>query len=453
MLAEMVLTKRPGEMAINALVGAQLCDGIVDEILRTNTEVDVAPEVLGNYVKFKEKLLDVAFAVLQSAYHDDSEGAVHALQSQWVNSGGIEMWQLAYAVNAKEITAMPAMRLVVEAEWWGNVDETNSIFKILLSIMTGGLYLLFWTPHDAADYRAGRPPMMRNLWYLPMRISTAAHDDGDLRGDLVQGSGTSDRPSQAGDGTIREWAMLATRRVFRFFQSPEINFIVEAILYLTYLLIYSYASLLSPRSWSDVFSFTSQFIWDDVLQVVSLIFVLSHIAEEVHEATWGINEYTFDGIRQGVLLWWESYWNKWDAIMYLLISIGLGMKSSRESDESGALEWSKIILAVGALLLWLRSMRFFAKFPMLGPKTLMVFKMLDDFMIFGALLFTGLIGTGVAMYSVAQPWRGIDQGTPIDILYKPTFRMFGELFLDETMEETGCSSTEGPAWKSCLSNW
>jgi hypothetical protein len=79
--------------------------------------------------------------------------------------------------------------------------------------------------------------------------------------------------------------------------------------------------------------------------------------------------------------------------------------------------------------------------------------MYDDFLIFFGLLVFSLVGSGVAMYAIAQPWRGIDKGTTVDILYKPMFQVFGELFLEEMFGDTGCASTTGEAWRSCNFNW
>lgn len=401
------------------------------------------------YVNFRAHLLEIAHKVLELAYSIDSEMTVKALQSPWPNSGGIEAWALAYEVNARQITAMPAHRMVVDSEWWGSVDPDNGFIKILLSIFTGGLYLLFWTPHDADDFYSGRAPKFRNCWYLPVRVSTARGDAGRLDGDMARGSGTTNHPPVPGDGSFRSWRTLAGRRWYRFLTAPQVSYYIECIFYMLYLLVYSYATLLAPRPWSEVFEFTAPVI-DDFAQITALVFILSNVFEEIREATWSIKEWSAMGVSTGLGVWWSSYWNRWDFVMYAVIITGVWLKLS---DSGVVLESSKICLAFGALLLWLRSMRYFAKFPMLGPKTLMVFKMLEDFRIFVCMLFTGLMGSGVAMYSVAQPWRGVDEGTPIDLFYKPTFQMFGELFLEETFEETGCSMTDSASWRSCQGNW
>jgi len=451
-MAQLMLCKRPGEMAINALVGAQIIDNIIRDIRKSNSDVEVSPEVRVHYESFKATLLKIAFRVLERASAVDSEMTVHALQSRWPNSGGIEAWLLAYTVQATEITAMPAHRLVVDAEWWGSVAPDNGSLKILLSILTCCLYLLFWSPYDMQDAKNGRPAMFRNGWYLPMRITTARGNGGAFEGNFEHGSGTSNVATLPGDGTFKNYRNRVSRRLHRFLVSPQIGFYFSCLFYFLYVTFFSYSTLLAPQPWKHIFeeASTGQIDLETFAHIFSLVLLISNILEEVMELCGHIKDWSVEGMRHGVAVWWSSYWNKWDVFMYSIIVTGVVLKAY---DDIVILQWSKILLALGALLLWLRSMRFFAKFPLLGPKTIMVFNMLDDFIVFAALVSTGLIGSGVAMYSVAQPWRGIDEGTAIDIFYKPTFQMFGELFLEETALETGCDAGDGPGWRSCQANW
>lgn len=44
-IALLMLTKRPGEIVVNALVGALICDSVIKELHNASNDVDVAPEV------------------------------------------------------------------------------------------------------------------------------------------------------------------------------------------------------------------------------------------------------------------------------------------------------------------------------------------------------------------------------------------------------------------------
>jgi hypothetical protein len=71
---------------------------------------------------------------------------------------------------------------------------------------------------------------------------------------------------------------MAFRRWYRFFCAPEIHFVVECLFWALYLLIYSYATLLKPRSWRAVIDGHSR---DSAIEILSVVFVLSHVIQEV----------------------------------------------------------------------------------------------------------------------------------------------------------------------------
>ena len=122
-------------------------------------------------------------------------------------------------------------------------------------------------------------------------------------------------------------------------------------------------------------------------------------------------------------------WNKWDLLMYSLILLAIGIRSF-EGDE--AMRRSKLFSGVAALLVWMRATRFFAFSKTLGPKLHMVHEMIGDVAVFCALLILILIGYGVSYVIIQMPWRSFDDHVMADIVYRPTFMVFGETFLDGT---------------------
>lgn len=76
-------------------------------------------------------------------------------------------------------------------------------------------------------------------------------------------------------------------------------------------------------------------------------------------------------------------------------------------------------------MLWLRFTRHFAYSKLLGPKMFMVLAMIGDVAVFVALLLVVLIGYGVAVLAVQQPFRTLDLSTYIDVLLRPTFQVGG----------------------------
>merc|ERR1712023_556363 len=181
--------------------------------------------------------------------------------------------------------------------------------------------------------------------------------------------------------------------------------------------------------------------FDDMVTITALVLVITHVIDEMDQA-----------FTRGLAKWMKSTWNRADAFLYSIIVTGYTL---RISDDGGLLSASKIIIGIGAMLLWLRTLRFMAKSQMFGPKMFMIYAMGKDVIVFVGLLTIILAGYAVAMYSVVQPWRGIDSSTAESLIYQPMFNVFGELFLDEVWEDAQCVSNDTGScpkhyWIACV---
>jgi len=74
----------------------------------------------------------------------------------------------------------------------------------------------------------------------------------------------------------------------------------------------------------------------------------------------------------------------------------------------------------------------------LGPKLVMIGRMLEDLLVFMALLMVVLVGYGVTMHAILEPWRTFDQQSPNTIFFKPMFHVLGDTFLTNIQEHTDC---------------
>merc|ERR1711988_650791 len=76
--------------------------------------------------------------------------------------------------------------------------------------------------------------------------------------------------------------------------------------------------------------------------------------------------------------------------------------------------------------------------------------MIADILVFCALLILILIGYGVCAVIIQMPWRSFDDHTLVDIVYRPTFMVFGETFLDALQGESDCLDPD--SFKNCTQN-
>ena len=166
-----------------------------------------------------------------------------------------------------------------------------------------------------------------------------------------------------------------------------------------------------------------------------------------------------DAFSLGGRKWWSDSWNRLDAftqtlaVVGIMMTIGHGYDHDRPGIHNSAgsrtrLHHSRMVLALVALLFWLRETRIFAHSKLLGPKLVMLQAMVADILVFFCLLSTIWLGYGIAAVAIQQPWRGWDDDIYADVLVRPYFQAYGELYLEEMLEETGCISDSLTGCKS-----
>eukprot|EP00041_Stephanoeca_diplocostata_P023643 m.586302 g.586302 ORF g.586302 m.586302 type:complete len:1876 (+) comp22342_c1_seq4:279-5906(+) len=220
------------------------------------------------------------------------------------------------------------------------------------------------------------------------------------------------------------WFGISLYRIKGFYDAPYTTFITFLLTSLTYTILYSYASIVTTKPLAEVARLGST---EDIIVAVVLAWTLTYIVDE---------------LRQLVMLGWGEWWggqgggwNKVDALIYLNVTLSVLL---RLSDDSSLLRLSRITFALGALILWLRLSRLYALSKALGPKLVMILTMMMDVMVFLALLALVLIGYGVAMHAILQPYRSFDEGSIMTIFVKPIFNAIGDTFVEEIQSHTQC---------------
>ncbi|XP_070209328.1 transient receptor potential cation channel subfamily M member 3-like isoform X2 [Littorina saxatilis] len=141
--------------------------------------------------------------------------------------------------------------------------------------------------------------------------------------------------------------------------------------------------------------------------------------------------------------WFRDLWNKFDAAIFLCMFLSVILRCSMLFYE-GDFRWVRVLYSVTIVLCFLRCLQFFYAFPSIGPKVIMIQKMMTDMLPFLAIVLVFVIGFGVAFHANIFPNAPADWSILANVLYFPYFHIFGELFLDnlEGEEVDGCVKNE-----------
>ncbi|XP_014666350.1 PREDICTED: transient receptor potential cation channel subfamily M member 2-like [Priapulus caudatus] len=100
---------------------------------------------------------------------------------------------------------------------------------------------------------------------------------------------------------------------------------------------------------------------------------------------------------------------------------------------------ARVLLALDLVLFFMRLLHIFLVHKELGPKLVMIARMLNDLLYFISIMVVFVIAYGVASMAILFPNTPFSATLVKDILYNAYFQMYGELLL-ESIEGTDCSS-------------
>eukprot|EP00055_Hartaetosiga_balthica_P013583 m.70395 g.70395 ORF g.70395 m.70395 type:complete len:1603 (-) comp8308_c0_seq3:3281-8089(-) len=300
--------------------------------------------------------------------------------------------QLAFDTECLEFHSHRAAVSVKESSWYGSLSGEN--FVPMFSMLP---FLILFRPEQEK--------------YEPREINHFGSKKVDNTNDALPPS-----PS--------------LERVASVWLAPVTRFVWEVCSHIGLCLLFS-VFLLTPLENSL-----------SVMEVVLIAWFLGLFGEEM---------------RQWLELGWDYFkdqWNLLDMINITLYIAGLAMRCSNLGKKSVQYD-AKAIFAFNAILLWIRSTRYYAANRLLGPKIIMLKRMLRvDMYIFLMLLMVVLFGYGVAADSLLYPDRPFSIATIKAVFYIPYFQMYGEMNLDTLEAASGCSTqiTDGVPYENCDSS-
>ncbi|XP_072177786.1 transient receptor potential cation channel subfamily M member-like 2 [Diadema setosum] len=133
-----------------------------------------------------------------------------------------------------------------------------------------------------------------------------------------------------------------------------------------------------------------------------------------------------DGMAQDhkLHLWFSSNWNKFDVLLLTIAMLAFGLHWYPPAYEA-----CRALYAIDCMLFYVRTLRLYSASTHLGPKLVMIWKMMMQMMVFLFILLVFLIGYGVASQSLLYPNQDVSWFAIRNAFFVPYFQIYGELFL------------------------
>jgi transient receptor potential cation channel subfamily M protein 2 len=395
-LAERFWRKGDDSVA-NALIASMILDTMCEYTEKYYHLADERNKMTHNARKFE----DLAVGVLQASYHVNPDKVSEMLEVPMEQFGNQNALKIASATKNLQFISNQAAQSVINSHWYGQMDPQTSFFWIIFIILMPLMVFKIKLVNHSNDFT----------------------DDGPDGAALFSESHSKKKKTSYRQHTYRKKAEA-------FFCAPFVRFWIDALAFLGLLFLHSYVTL---TEFGDSLS---------VAEYVLLIWFVALAVEEIRQAFF-TTEHIHKGNGYFQQLWADvcEYANDpWNRLDMTIISIYTAAFLFRVSDlsSSSVQVQSKAIFALNSILLFWRLARYYAVSSILGPKLIMMRRMIWDVLTFSCLIIIFLLGYGIASQALLFPSVPFDRQTVLGSFYRPYFQIFGELFLDDLQDLSSC---------------
>uniref|UniRef100_A0A8K9X7E0 Transient receptor potential cation channel, subfamily M, member 5 n=1 Tax=Oncorhynchus mykiss TaxID=8022 RepID=A0A8K9X7E0_ONCMY len=318
---------------------------------------------------------------------------------------------LATEADAKCFFAHNGVQGFLTKIWWGAMTTDTAISKLVLSFFCPPL---IWT--NLIKFRSPQ----KSSFILSM-LSQSFPQYGRNRRNVCLSAAV--------------WWRFLLRRWRRFWSAPVTVFLGNVIMYFAFLILFTYVLLLDFRPPPPA--------GPGAPEIMLYFWVFTLVLEELRQSFFTDEDMS---ILKKFKLYVEDNWNKCDMVAISLFVIGVSCRMMKDTYEAG-----RTVLALDFMVFTLRLIHIFAIHKQLGPKIIIVERMMKDVFFFLFFLSVWLIAYGVATQALLHPNDPRLDWVFRRVLYRPYLHIFGQIPLEEIDEEIIMGTL--PPCPNIYANW
>uniref|UniRef100_A0AAQ4P876 Transient receptor potential cation channel, subfamily M, member 5 n=1 Tax=Gasterosteus aculeatus aculeatus TaxID=481459 RepID=A0AAQ4P876_GASAC len=399
------------EAVAAALAGCK----ILKEMARLESEAESARSM--KEAKYEQFALDV-FGECYSNSEDRAYALLVRRTHCWSKS---TVLNLATEADAKAFFAHDGVQALLTKIWWGAMTTDTGISKLVASFFFPPL---IWTnlikfSDEELDNKLSQGQFVE-LDSLDTEKALLLSDDDDPLDPSPEGQGAQSCASV--------WWRFLHRRWRRFWSAAVTVFLGNVIMYFAFLFLFTYVLLLDFRPPPP--------LGPGPTEIMLYFWVFTLVLEELRQSFFTDEEMS---ILKKFKLYVEDNWNKCDMVAILLFVVGVSCRMAEDTYEAG-----RTVLAIDFMVFTLRLIHIFAIHKQLGPKIIIVERMMKDVFFFLFFLSVWMIAYGVATQALLHPNDPRIDWVFRRALYRPYLHIFGQIPLEEIdaarMPEINCTN-------------
>lgn len=390
---------------------------------------------------------NLASGILSECYSEDERKAQLMLVREIPTFGETTILTLAVAADNKTFIAHAACQALLNNIWKGRINLETGHWKIWTCILFPPLIFLPFIKFRADDFlwkvvkeatnsdvqKSKAAPAIDitrkdSIAFLPDPLDSRA---------LVETVHKKPGKLNSKQSSKKRNSLSPFQKFVAFYNAPVVTFMHNCISYIIFLLLFSYILL------TDFNKNTS------IVEYVLIFWVITLILEETRQVI--MDEGT--SLHRKLLSYITDIWNILDFLALLTFTLGFILKWIDSSTCPDCFEASRVVLAVNLMLFYFRLLHIFSIHKNLGPKLVMIGRMMLDLSYFFIILLVFILAYGLATHAILYPNSTLNFHLVKDILHKAYFQIYGELFLEEIQGEVECGGTTGVRCPTSVGKW
>lgn len=396
----------------------------------------------------------LAVGIISKCYAADEKMAQLLLVREIPMFGDTTILSLAVATNSMNFIAHAACQTLLNNIWKGRIHLDVSMWKILLCVLFPPFVLSPTIKFRENDFlgntvikandciqsirsRKLRQDLAQREYYEENKVG----NDNEVAREVLE----KDLEPEEEDDDEEEkeekflhgcscWDICTKYK--SFYKSPVVVFAHNYIFYTFFLLLFSYIVLTSFKKEKSI------------PELVLCGWVGTLCMEEIRQILMEENA----TLRLKLAFYLKDWWNVLDASTLVLFYVGFCLKWLKSSLCPSCFEASHVVLSVNLTLFYFRILHIFSIHKNLGPKLVMIGKMMMDLFSFLIILVVFILAYGSATHAILYPNSELDWSLIKNIFRKAYFQIYGELFLEE-IEGENCKGTPDDRCPTNVGKW
>ncbi|XP_072463451.1 transient receptor potential cation channel subfamily M member 4-like isoform X2 [Notamacropus eugenii] len=408
-------------------------------LLRVLARLEPEAEEAARRKELASKFEGLAMNLFAECHRNSESRATQLLLHRSPLWGGATCLQLATRGDARAFFAQDGVQCLLTEKWWGEMESSTPVWALILTF--------FCPPFIYTNLITFRPTyeklLKREQWGPNVYSSNGEGPSGptDIP-EMPEKPGTR-TPSRGQKGCWcpdqPEWARCL-RRWSQFWGAPVTIFLGNVVSYLLFLLLFARVLLVDMQAESPT-----------AIEYILYLWVFTLLCEELRQGLsggWGnLGVGTSPSLGRLPLsrrlrLYLADTWNQCDLLSLGLFIVGISCRLTTEVYELG-----RAVLCLDFMVFTLRLLHIFTVNKQLGPKIVIVHKMMKDVFFFLFFLGVWLVAYGVATEGLLRPQDRDPMAILRRVFYRPYLQIFGQVpqeDIDVTlMQQQNCSMELG----------